>query len=66
MGKSGDGVASRGDNGDITGALTGRVDLLSGVDAMAGVDRERRTLKTKEPKKTYVLMWHLSPLEKNL
>lgn len=40
MGKSGDGVASPGDNGDITGALTGRVVLLSGVDAMAGVHRE--------------------------
>lgn len=38
-------VASRGDNGDITGALTGRVDLLSGVDAMAGVGRKMRTLR---------------------
>lgn len=42
-----DGVASRGDNGDITGALTGRVDLLLGVDAMAGVDRKKRSLKKK-------------------
>lgn len=36
VGSSGDRVASPGDTGDITGALTGRVDLLSGVDAMAG------------------------------
>lgn len=31
----GDGVTSPGDTGDMTGALTGRVDLLSGVLAMA-------------------------------
>lgn len=35
MGSRGDKVASPGDTGDITGTLTGREDLLSGVDAMA-------------------------------
>lgn len=41
MDSSGDGAASPGDTGVVTGALTGRVDLLSGVEAMAGVNRHR-------------------------
>lgn len=41
-GSNGDGVASPGDTGDIMGALTGRVDLLSGVEAMAAVDRQKK------------------------
>lgn len=40
MESSGDGVASPGDTGDITGALTGRVDLLSGVEAIAEANRD--------------------------
>lgn len=38
VGSSGDGVASPGDTGDITGALTGRLDLLSGVDTIARME----------------------------
>lgn len=57
IGSNGDGVFSPGNTGDITGALTGRVDLLSGVDAMAGADRVERQWpyfknNTKQ-KKTY-------------
>ncbi|KAA8586082.1 hypothetical protein FQN60_007651 [Etheostoma spectabile] len=38
-GCSGEGLPSPGDTAHITGALTGRVDLLSGVDAMAGAEQ---------------------------
>lgn len=60
---SGDGVASSGDIGDIMGALTGRVDLLSGVDAMTGVEecKDNDNLKTKL-NKFNVLMWYLQLL----
>lgn len=55
IGSSGDGVASPGDTGDIMGALTGRVDLLSGVDAMAAVNRHNKInhklLKTNKNRK---------------
>lgn len=40
MGSSGDGLASPGDTGEITGALTGRLDLLSGVVAIAAMDKK--------------------------
>lgn len=38
MDSRGDRLASPGDNGVIIGALTGRDDLLSGVDTIAVVD----------------------------
>lgn len=47
MCSSGDGDASPGDTGDITGALTGRLDLLSGVDAIAEVDREQTMMSIR-------------------
>lgn len=42
MGSSGDGFASPGDTGDITGALTGRLDLLSGVVAIAEMGKKEK------------------------
>lgn len=38
-GSNGEGAASPGDTGDMSGALTGRLDLLSGVDAIAEIKR---------------------------
>ncbi len=67
MGSRGDGTSSPGDTVDITGTLTGRVDLLSGVDAMAAADREERQWphvnKNKTKLKTHVLQRYLRVLE---
>lgn len=44
MGSSGRAAASCGDHGAMMGALTGREDLLSGVDAIAGETEDMKII----------------------